>query len=763
MSSDVPHNRSYEDIVLGVALAGFSAVVAPVLGTGKYGILGPVACIMGVVVWRAFKKRQTTPDDQKPILLNKVRERVQIDLNNAKDMIFGRRITVAAEQWAGQAALLKSPVDLDNGLITEFDASKSLLVLGNPGLGKTLLLLELGQTLVSRGIPHVKSPIVVVLSLSSWSSNFVNFREWLIRELGSEYQIPKKTADYWVTENHLILLLDGLDEVNQSDQSSCVQAINEHVRFNGVPGIAVCSRFAPYQEIDSKLQLNRTISLLQLTDEQILEYAGRWGAAGERIRKALDNPAVRDFASTPLMLNLLLTVIVENGDELEIEFDQSADPHSYLRKVFDLYIQHQLSNKAKARAFSPSKILKCLSWIALAKHQTNFMIEQLQPGWLGTVSGRRSPLLLLYTFFSRVAGTTAIMAVGIFMMYVCKAVAWVLSGGEARSYGLIDVEKDLVAWFLITAIVGGTTVAAIDGLRFWRRQNGPFVPKSGWKPQLVSLASNVAICVTVFALVSPFLNVSRAFYGSLMYGFALGVISWFRGQDLTLSNDIKIVQRLTWSWNGFWKGLAWGALGGLIVALLAGSVAWWLSGFDTSTNVAALAAIAATLAGGVMNGLKGSGELDRSSVPNSGIRASAKNAVRTSIYVALPFAVVFWIYGMFATGSLRATLESGLFFGVVVGIIAGFSYGGLDVVYHYVLRPFLWLDGFRVIQYKRFLEYATTLNFLQRSGAGYKFFHDLIAVHFKELTFRDSPRVDSNRGGGTFRTVSRQTSTATFV
>jgi predicted NACHT family NTPase len=51
--------------------------------------------------------------------------------------------------------------------------------------------------------------------------------DWSIDELREKYQVPKSLSEPWIREQQLILLLDGLDEVNEEHRNDCVRAVND--------------------------------------------------------------------------------------------------------------------------------------------------------------------------------------------------------------------------------------------------------------------------------------------------------------------------------------------------------------------------------------------------------------------------------------------------------------------------------------------------------------------------------------------------------
>ncbi len=125
-------------------------------------------------------------------------------------------------------------------IITVFDQAGidgRLLILGQPGAGKTTMLLELTQKLVERAENNLNEPIPILLSLSSWQNDQQSIKDWIITELnsGKYYKVRKDITLQWLEEGEIIPLLDGLDELAASRQESCVQKLKEFLQ----PGTGV--------------------------------------------------------------------------------------------------------------------------------------------------------------------------------------------------------------------------------------------------------------------------------------------------------------------------------------------------------------------------------------------------------------------------------------------------------------------------------------------------------------------------------------------
>jgi TIR domain/NACHT domain len=116
----------------------------------------------------------------------------------------------------------------DRDVITIYDATGLLLILGEPGGGKTTTLLGLARTLLERAQNEITERVPIVVNLSSWKKK-QPIEEWISAELSEKYRVPKKIARLWLQRDYLIPLLDGLDEMETSTQSDCVTAINEFI------------------------------------------------------------------------------------------------------------------------------------------------------------------------------------------------------------------------------------------------------------------------------------------------------------------------------------------------------------------------------------------------------------------------------------------------------------------------------------------------------------------------------------------------------
>jgi predicted NACHT family NTPase len=118
-----------------------------------------------------------------------VRERLAQSLHNAVWLTLGieqQDYRVQRPWSATLAQQSQSAVPLDAGtrIVEVFDRpelARQLLILGEPGAGKTTIMLELAQDLLQRAMADKAEPIPVLIDLSSWKNPEQPFFVWLVQ------------------------------------------------------------------------------------------------------------------------------------------------------------------------------------------------------------------------------------------------------------------------------------------------------------------------------------------------------------------------------------------------------------------------------------------------------------------------------------------------------------------------------------------------------------------------------------------------------
>ncbi len=314
------------------------------------------------------------------------------------------------------------PLDMDIGALYD-RLDESLLILGEPGSGKTTALLELTDILLQRAAADPRQPIPVIFNLASWAKDRLPFHEWLVEEFLAKYQVPRKIAREWVAQEALALLLDGLDEVATPYRDQCVSAIKAYRRQHPNTPLVLCSRTRDYAQLSQRLDVAGALVIQPFQDEQIVAYLDSLGPNADPLSARLARDEhLRELARTPLMLHIMATVVEEL--QAEAHFATSAEWRDYL---FDLYIQQMFARRPKAKSIPPQETIGELRWLAQEmerRWQTVFYIESLGLDWLPQSHQRALYALLSRLGFGVIVGALA----GGVATLIGMVLAWLLSG-----------------------------------------------------------------------------------------------------------------------------------------------------------------------------------------------------------------------------------------------------------------------------------------------------------------------------------------------
>lgn len=597
------------------------------------------------------------------------------------------------------------------------EANRLLLILGEPGSGKTTTLLQLARDLIAEVDQAFTQPVPVIFNLSAWT-NWTNkqqpLADWLIAELNSKYRLPKKDGRRWLKERRILPLLDGLDEVKVENRAACVEKINRLVRDYGLQGLVVCSRIKDYTDLNVHLAFYRAIYLQPLTPEQVEEYLDQAGDKLASLRATLrSDEALRSMAQSPLILNIM-SLAYQNTSAEDLSDPALATDKARRQHLFDTYIARMFNRKAGTRPYDDEQTRQRLSWLARnmqRRDQEVFLIEGLQPSWLST----------------RVWQWVDVFASRLMSGLIFGLIFWLISESSG---------------WLSAGLIIGVPVGFIDVLRFeWLRK------KTEIKRSLTFWWSviNIVIVWLIYGLIVWL--IVRLVLGSglrplvgplfgLLGGLPAGLIFGLRGSQQSPESDVQAVEALHWSWR---KALKGGLIGGLSGMLIVGLSGWVLDGLDAGLIDGLQYGPIGGFIGANFSGL--SREIVQTkSVPNQGIRLSIRNAIFGGMVVGLATAVSIALFLGVRGGLDRLTdeliinaLRDMLLIGRVLGLIGVFWYGGLDVIQHYTLRLILIVQGHTPANYARFLDYVVDRIFLQKVGGGYRFIHRLLLEHFADM------------------------------
>ncbi|MGB5711526.1 MAG: NACHT domain-containing protein, partial [Waterburya sp.] len=318
---------------------------------------------------------------------------INLDWKNSPDAIL--------RPFAGMEDL---PVELDESfeklqttdILNQTGEGKTLLILGEPGSGKTITLLQLAEKLVNQTEQDLTKPIPVVFNLSSWGQKQQSIEKWLIEEFKDKYQVPQTWSEPWLKQEQLILLLDGLDEVQAEKRDACVRALNQFIATHNITEMVVCSRVKDYEALTERLQLSSALCIKPLSPKQVYSFLTQAGDSLAGVKTLLQQDReLEQFAQTPLILNIMSLAYQDwSIEDLLQQFSSSKDRY---RHLFDSYIERMLRRRVinqseQSTQYPQEKVLHWLSWLATTmvdESKIIFLIEKMQPTLLESRRERR--------------------------------------------------------------------------------------------------------------------------------------------------------------------------------------------------------------------------------------------------------------------------------------------------------------------------------------------------------------------------------------
>lgn len=640
------------------------------------------------------------------------------------------------------------------------EANRLLLILGEPGSGKTTTLLRLARDLTAEVDEAFTQPVPVILNLSTWTNKQQPLDEWLVLELSNKYRVPKKDGKKWLQERRILPLLDGLDEVKVENRVACVEKINQLVDDYGLQGMVVCSRIKDYTDLEVRLAFYRAIYIQPLTSEQVDDYLNQAGEKLVRLRSTLQaDEALQSMAQSPLILSIM-SLAYEDAPAEGLNVPTLVTNEARRKHLFDTYVARMFSRRTGVNEYDVGQTKRRLARAAQnmqTHNQEILLIESLQPSWLS------SPLWQwLYIISSRFINGVLCSAIYVIVFWALLKYLWtpnttiilgptlVLTPFLGISIGLIDrlrmnwfhqhpdnmkrnffwsfYYKVLLTGYICSLIFGllCTLTYIVSGALYYGRIQADFDT-----PDL--LGFGLIPKVILADLVPEDWFFPGLFFG-LIFGTIFGLLFGLRRGRQSLENDIQTVEALRWNRYkalrggliGISSGLIFGVYLGYQIAfanwIQVGKLDSWPSIPSDLLQISWVCSLAGGLIGAMLNGLQPE-IIETKTAPNQGIGLSFRNATSSGLLIGL----------ICGAGGLFFGKGVALMVGLMFGLPIAFWYGGLDIIQHYTLRLIFIIQGHTPRNYARFLDYAVDLIFLQKVGGGYRFIHRMLLEHSAEM------------------------------
>lgn len=195
-----------------------------------------------------------------------------------------------------------------------------LMILGKPGAGKTTFLKHIAL-LLSNQSEKFSGYIPAFVSLSDFCAEDENreLRDYIFNDfLGCGIEIDD--LEILADKGRLIFLLDGLDEVKESQLSHAIRqirALDQSLKNNKL--IITCRLAAQAQEY--KFENFIEVEICDFNQGQINTFVNNWFAEKDKPKKAdrfisriMKDAKIRELSTSPLLLTLLCIVFEDSGD-----------------------------------------------------------------------------------------------------------------------------------------------------------------------------------------------------------------------------------------------------------------------------------------------------------------------------------------------------------------------------------------------------------------------------------------------------------------
>jgi HEAT repeat protein len=490
-----------------------------------------------------------------------------------------------------------------------------LLLLGSPGSGKTTSLQQIALRLVDEALHDPGAPVPMLLNLSrftasrhagrrtglgarilpNWDDNETDlrFERWLIETMlevgGGELQRMPDLVVEWVLEGHVALLLDGLDEVADSQMAQLARLLNTgYLKRNSVAPVVICSRIIEYRELrgdpDAELRLNGAATLHPLTPEKIDEYLAHAGA--DALREAIPGDEVLyEMASNPLTLSIMRLAYSAMPKDV---LSRHLSPIERRVELFDAYVTSMLQRRAYRRrglpygpdshtnplpiTYSAEQVGRWLGWLAVRLSERGQTVLPFRRLYYFLIANEPrhsywtvgfSVTLLVWMALAFMAGFTVMATAG----SPAAAASWAV--GCAVGTGLLMMLVQFNEGVRPEGPAGGGG-----------RRDAEFMSLS---LRMVTGATTAISLIGVFLSALGVLGLSLAPGGSLLAAMTIAVVALaFAAAALARRHVLSVIRD-----NARW------VVAGTAVLALPLLVAWWWGQFDDRFWITLLACVVA--------------------------------------------------------------------------------------------------------------------------------------------------------------------------
>ncbi|NEQ69685.1 MAG: NACHT domain-containing protein [Symploca sp. SIO2D2] len=436
-----------------------------------------------------------------------------------------------------QQSLSPEPLAAGTRIIEVFnrpELNRQLLILGEPGAGKTTMMLELAEDLLRRAIANETEPIPVLLNLSSWKNPEQSIFDWLLGELKEKYGIRQDLAGQWLKENQLLPLLDGLDEVAPQYQQACAIKLNDWLigeLQQRSCGVLICCRREEFEQVvQQPLSLYGAIYVQPLTLEQIEDYLTQFRLQ-DVWQTVQQDKALQEILTKPLFWSMFGLVQTQGKFSLsdwqsrstsEDKIEYLLDTYWEAAMIRELIInpnekQQGIYSTTYGKKLVPThqavqRVLVFAAKMLRRESSTELLIEKMQPDALITQRQKWAYRLIFGLVYGLIFALIYWLAYGLIF---------------GMAYGLI--------FALVYGLIGGLVAALIGGIETIKPVEEITISMSHelrWKI-LRSLCQWLMVGLMVGLIIGPIIGRIVGLMVGLMVGLIYGLIKGLKADIKT--------------------------------------------------------------------------------------------------------------------------------------------------------------------------------------------------------------------------------------
>ena len=622
-------------------------------------------------------------------------------------------------------------------------------LLGEAGMGKTLLLYHIMQTLLERAQSDPYQAVPLLFSLADHQPGLA-FETWLKYQLvgaGLPQKWIERDYERVFSRKHCLLLLDGFDHLPPRERPAYLQAMNRFIREQGeseLGGLLICSRPQEYFTArdaagESDFRFFAEAELQPLDEVKVNHYIETHAMDAGRLQRTLSaGGEAGSLANSPLGLTLL----VQHEDALPPD----ADAQSGRRALIKAHVNTRIE-QTDNQEYTPAQVNTWLAALAKTLDPGGvFHLEQLSPAMLGPKQRKQYEWLFILLFgliFGLMAGAVSGVIFGdrVANHVLEKAIE---ENCSAEIHPLPAVCMTLNTWGAEYAIPGKLSLIAFYGLL------GGILGLLAAAASRVLAAKRLRAAVFLGLWLVLFLGLTGwlmdgekwgllvvVYYGIL--GLALGVMADPAHLE---SGTIRLHQEVRPDYRVLLKNRrhAWSAL--LFLPLCVGlmwSLRQWAPNVHEHDAVlhGLLFGLAFTLVYTLYRAQRHAAWQEKLFYPaqkfDLALRRAAKMTLATGFMLMSLLSLLALLY-LESPGHFSLGLRVGFLLAFILGFL---FYGGAELLKHAALRWVLYRANLGPLRYEPFLEYVKHTGLLLPRGEGYVFKHEWFQEYFAEVPRSD--------------------------